>query len=214
MIAPCRQCLFKFFFRHVGELARGMSEILSMPASASSIGRLILRSDIGFSVSPISGLRPGGALGCLAIISPMRRCWTSPELRARQTAQALRLNASVQPALHECDYGRWAGSTLAEIATREPDAVDAWLRDPTAAPHGGEAIVELISRVATWLADERAHDRRAIAVTHPTIIRAAIVHAMQAPPQSFWRVDIRPLTVTRLSGTYERWNIGSSACAL
>ena len=44
------------------------------------------------------------------------QCWTSPELRTRQTAEALRLNASVQPALHECDYGRWAGSTLAEIA--------------------------------------------------------------------------------------------------
>ncbi len=33
------------------------------------------------------------------------RCWTSPELRTRQTADALRLNASVEPALHECDYG-------------------------------------------------------------------------------------------------------------
>ena len=69
------------------------------------------------------------------------QCWTSPELRARQTAKALRLNASVQPALHECDYGRWAGSTLAEIATREPDAVNAWLHDPTARPTAARLLL-------------------------------------------------------------------------
>ena len=32
--------------------------------------------------------------------------------------------------------------------------------------------------------------------------------------QSFRRVDIGPLTVTRLSGTDGRWNIVSSGCAL
>jgi broad specificity phosphatase PhoE len=142
------------------------------------------------------------------------RCWTSPELRTRQTAQALQLNASVQPGLRECDYGRWAGSTLAEIAAREPDALNTWLCDPAAAPHGGETILALIGRVAAWLADEQAHDRRSIAVTHSTIIRAAVVHVMQAPPQSFWRVDIAPLTVTRLSGADGRWNIVSSGCVL
>jgi broad specificity phosphatase PhoE len=139
-------------------------------------------------------------------------CWTGPELRTRQTAQALQLNATVQPALRECDYGRWAGGTLAEIAAREPDAVAAWLRDPGAAPHGGETILDLIGRVASWLADEQAHDRRSIAVTHATVIRAAVVHVMRAPPPSFWRIDIGPLTVTRLSGTDGRWNVVSSGC--
>lgn len=97
---------------------------------------------------------------------------------------------------------------------REPDALNTWLGDPTAAPHGGETILDLSRRVATWLADEQPHDRRSIAVTHSTIIRAAIVHAMQAPPQSFWRIDIGPLTVTRLSGIDGRWNVVSSGCAL
>jgi len=66
------------------------------------------------------------------------RCWTGAELRARQTAEALGLSASVQPMLRECDYGRWAGKTLTEIAACEPQAVDSWLNDPAAAPHGGE----------------------------------------------------------------------------
>src|SRR6516165_5245074 len=50
-------------------------------------------------------------------------CWTSPELRTRQTAEALGLIAIVQPVLRECDYGRWTGRTLSEIAADEPHAV-------------------------------------------------------------------------------------------
>jgi broad specificity phosphatase PhoE len=51
-------------------------------------------------------------------------CWTSPELRTRQTAEALELNASVQPMLRECDYGRWAGRAFGEIVAHEPDAAN------------------------------------------------------------------------------------------
>jgi broad specificity phosphatase PhoE len=142
-------------------------------------------------------------------------CWCSPELRTRQTADALGLSASVQPMLRECDYGRWAGKTLSEIVAQERQAAELWLRDSAAAPHGGETIVDLISRVATWLADEKARDQRSIAVTHATIIRAAIVHVMDAAPQSFWRIDIRPLSVTRLSSRGGGpWTIMSSGCAL
>src|SRR5262249_29458942 len=142
-------------------------------------------------------------------------CWCSPELRTRQTAGALGLSASVEPMLRECDYGRWAGKTFGEIVAQEPHAAESWLRDPAATPHGGEAIVDLIRRVATWLADEKARDRRSIVVTHATIIRAAIVHIMDAPPQSFWRIDIEPLSVTRLSSkSGSPWNIISSGCAV
>jgi broad specificity phosphatase PhoE len=141
-------------------------------------------------------------------------CWTSPELRTRQTAEALGLSASVEPMLRECDYGRWAGKTFSEIVAHEPDAVDSWLRDPAAAPHGGEPTLGLMHRVAIWLADEQMRDQRSITVTHSTIVRAAIIHAIDAPPQSFWRIDIGPLSATRLSGRNGRWNVVSSGCAL
>ena len=140
-------------------------------------------------------------------------CWTSAALRARETAAALGLSAGVEPKLRECDYGRWAGRSLSEIAAHEPDAAEAWRHDPAAAPHGGESVLDLIRRVAAWLADELARDRRSIAVTHATIIRAAIVHVLDAPPPSFWRIDVAPLSVTRLSGTGGRWTVLSSGCA-
>jgi broad specificity phosphatase PhoE len=138
------------------------------------------------------------------------RCWTSPELRTRQTAEALQLSASVQPVLRDCDYGDWNGRSFDDVCAREPEAATAWLRDPTATPHGGESILSLLQRVAGWLAGEQAQHQQSIVVTHATIIRAAIVYAIEAPPQSFWRIDIAPLSMTRLSGTNGRWNLRSA----
>jgi broad specificity phosphatase PhoE len=138
--------------------------------------------------------------------------WTSPELRTRQTAEVIQLTAIVQPLLHDCDHGRWAGSTFDDVLAREPEAVAAWLHDPAAAPHGGESILHLMHRVTEWLAGEQAFHRRSIVVTHPAIIRAAIVHAIGAAPPSFWRIDVAPLSITRLSGTKDRWNLVSANC--
>jgi broad specificity phosphatase PhoE len=135
------------------------------------------------------------------------RCWTSPELRARQTAEALHLNAISLSTLRDCDYGAWKGYTLDEILTRDPGAVERWLRDPAAEPHGGESLLSLMQRVAQWLEGEKAMDRHSILVTHATVIRAAVIHAIGAAPNSFWRTNIAPLSVTRLSAKDGSWNL-------
>ena len=140
--------------------------------------------------------------------------WTSPELRARQTAEALHLEATAQEALRDCDYGAWKGCPFADVQARDPEAVSAWLRDPGATPHGGESLLSLMQRVAQWLDAENATGRKTIVITHASIVRAAIVHALGAPPQSFWRIDIAPLSVTRLSGAHGRWNLTSAGCIL
>jgi len=140
------------------------------------------------------------------------RCLTSPALRARQTAEALQLDATVEPALRDCDYGRWAGFSFDLVQTQEPAALADWLRDPAAAPHGGEAILSLIERVGAWLDGQSAVPGKTIAVTHASVIRAAVVYAIGAPPQSLWRIDIAPLSITSLSGTEGRWNLVSANC--
>jgi broad specificity phosphatase PhoE len=142
------------------------------------------------------------------------RIWSSPELRARQTAQVLGLNATVEPALRDCDYGKWSGQSFEDVCAREPEAVATWLRDPAAAPHGGESLLAFMQRVAAWLAGELSQHHQAIVITHAAVIRAAIVHAIEATPQSFWRIDVAPLSCTRLSGTNGRWNLVSTGCAL
>lgn len=140
------------------------------------------------------------------------RYLTGPELRTRQTAAQLQFEAGVEPALRDCDYGSWAGCGFEAVCARDPQGISAWLHDPAATPHGGESILALMGRVAAWLAGEQPHHRRSIVVTHAGVVRAAIVHALGAPPQSFWRIDVAPLSITRLSGTEGRWNLLSTGC--
>ncbi|TSD89207.1 histidine phosphatase family protein [Mycobacterium sp. KBS0706] len=149
------------------------------------------------------------ALVRVAALQPMirraGRAWTSPALRARQTAAALSIDAIEEPALRDIDSGRWAGRRLEEIQAEEPESVIAWLADLDAAPHGGESLSALLGRAAAWL-DARAGDGGpGIAVTHAAVIRAAILHALAAPASSFWRIDIAPLSLTELSHDGRRW---------
>jgi broad specificity phosphatase PhoE len=137
------------------------------------------------------------------------RYLTSPALRASQTAEALGLVATPDPMLRDCDYGRWTGLSLNEVQAQEPDAVAEWLGNPGAAPNGGESVLAVMERVAGWLDAQLASPGVTVAVTHASVIRAAIVHAIEAGPRSFWRVDVAPLSLTRLSGDNGRWTLVS-----
>ena len=140
---------------------------------------------------------------------PADRCWTSPALRAGQTADALGLPASPEPRLRDCDYGRWSGRTIEAVQAQEPAAMAEWLSDPDAAPHGGESLASLLARVAGWLDAIGPAGGQVVAVTHAAVIRAAVVHAIGAPAHSFWRIDVPPMTLTRLSFAHGHWTLAS-----
>ncbi|WP_405568497.1 histidine phosphatase family protein [Streptomyces sp. NBC_01167] len=138
--------------------------------------------------------------------SELRYC--SPTVRSRATAQALGFAPMAQPALRDCDMGRWRGYTLAEVTAVEPGAVDAWLGDPRSAPHGGESLLAFISRIGGWLDTRPAEDGGTIvAVAEPSVVRAALVYALQAPPTSYWNVEVRSLSTVTLAGTAGRWSL-------
>jgi broad specificity phosphatase PhoE len=132
---------------------------------------------------------------------------TAPARAARDTAALLGFNADVEIALQDCDYGRWTGVASQEVAKCEPDAFAAWLNDPAAAAHGGESVITLIARVGSWLTESLTRDGATLAITHASVVRAAIVAALGAAPSSFARIDVAPLTVARLSGHAGRWNL-------
>jgi broad specificity phosphatase PhoE len=138
---------------------------------------------------------------------------SAPELRTQQTALALGLTASIAIELRDCDYGGWQGHELSTLQTQDPEGVAAWLADPAAAPHGGESIANLIGRVGGWL-DQLKEDGHTITVTHPAVIRGAVVHVLHAPLHSFWRVDIAPLTLTDLRFNGRVWTLRSCASSL
>ena len=133
--------------------------------------------------------------------------WSSPAARARQTAEALGLTATVAAELDECDFGAWGGRTLAELHADDPAAVAAWMEDPAAAPHGGESLLALLERVREWLAARAGDGSRVVAVTHAGVIRAALVCALDAPALAFWRLDVAPLSRTVLHAHDGRWTV-------
>ncbi|MFD5794963.1 histidine phosphatase family protein [Streptomyces diastatochromogenes] len=136
----------------------------------------------------------------------LRYC--SPTPRSRATGDALGYAPLVQLALRDCDMGRWRGLTLGEAMAREPDAVDAWLADPRSVPHGGESLLAFISRVGGWLDTRPVGDGgRIVAVAEPSVIRAALVYALKAPPATYWNIDVRPLSTTTVTGRSGRWNL-------
>jgi broad specificity phosphatase PhoE len=135
--------------------------------------------------------------------------WTSPARRAIETSGALNLSAEVDPQLRDMDLGRWAGQTFSDIETSEPQEMMHWLSDPSANPHGGESVEQLLARVRVWLGDVAQRRGRIAAVTHPAVIRAAIVVAIAATPLSFWRVDIVPLGMVELGSNGMRWTLKS-----
>ncbi|WP_030192920.1 histidine phosphatase family protein [Streptomyces sp. NRRL S-87] len=160
------------------------------------------------------GLVPLGA-------AELRYC--SPTPRSRATGEALGFAPLAQPALRECDMGRWRGLTLGEVAAREPAAVDAWLADPLSAPHGGESLTDFITRVGGWLdtralyfvhTDQRtAGDGAIVAVAEPSVVRAALVYALKVPPLTYWNVDVRPLAAVTLTGWAGCWQMSLRAAA-
>ena len=143
------------------------------------------------------------------VVGPVTRCFTSPAARARETAEALGLFAIADERLRECDFGRWTGRKFTQVLLREPRKLVKWIKDPASAPHGGETIPEVQFRVSDWLREQEREPGHTVAVTHSSVIRAAIVHVLQADLPSFWRIDITPLSRTELRTNGRRWVLRS-----
>ena len=133
--------------------------------------------------------------------------FVSPAVCARDTASALGLNAKVDAALADIDYGNWTGRRLADLAAQTPIDLTAWMHDPDAAPHGGESFSQAVKRIGEWLDTldvAQSNARDVIAVTHAAIIRAAVIHALAASSAIFPRIEIAPLTVVELHRSEQR----------
>jgi len=143
------------------------------------------------------------------LAAPVARCWSSPAARARETAAAMGLEPTVDERLRECDFGRWSGLKFSQVLLRSPRRLVKWIRDPASAPHGGESIPEVLNRVAAWLAEQEREPGHTVAITHSSVVRAALVHVLQAGLPAFWRIDLTPLSRTELRTNGRRWVLRS-----
>jgi broad specificity phosphatase PhoE len=56
-------------------------------------------------------------------------------------------------------------------------------------------------------------DGVAVAVTHGGVVKGAVVHALGAPLEAFWRIDAAPLAITELHAHDGRWTVTRVNCA-
>lgn len=104
----------------------------------------------------------------------------SPLGRARQTMELLRGRLDLPPhdyavddRLREIRYGRWEGSTLAEMQASDPDLFSARERDIwDVPPPGGESYAAVTARMRDWY---RSLTGDTVAVAHGGTARALLV---------------------------------------
>jgi broad specificity phosphatase PhoE len=139
------------------------------PTEWNAQGRVQGHTDIPLSdegLKKMRGLRPPFTAA---------RVFSSPLLRARQTAEAMGLENPVFDArLMEQNWGEWEGLTRAEILARDGEAAFARAGHGAAfRPPGGESTEELHQRVANFLREAAREESDAIAIAHLGVLRAA-----------------------------------------
>ncbi len=127
------------------------------------------------------------------------RAAIAPSRAARETAGSLGIAADVDERLRDTGWGAWSGRGFAEVQAAAPNALAAWLASPGAAVPGGEAMDAVVARTAGWLAEQAAGSGAVLAITHAMVIRAALAAALDLPVAGVMRIDIAPLSLTRLS---------------
>lgn len=138
-----------------------------------------------------------GALRELLIVA-------SPRRRAQQTAAAIAamVDAEIVTSqdIDEVDFGEWSGRTFLQLAD-DPD----WRRwneeRSCACTPAGESIAAIRERVLRHL--RRLQDeypgRSIVIVTHAEVIRALVLHWLEASVDGYHRLVISPASWTRVS---------------
>ena len=117
--------------------------------------------------------RRGRSESSLAFIaSPLGRARLTMELM-RQTMRLSPDDYALDDRLREIGYGRWEGSTLAQMQAADPEVfarrqADKW----TVAPPDGESYAQVQARVSDWYDSLRADT---VAVAHGGTARALMV---------------------------------------
>jgi broad specificity phosphatase PhoE len=121
--------------------------------------------------------------------------YSSPLLRARQTAQAIAepLGLAVHPhaGLNDINFGQLQGLTVPEARERWPDVVDAWFRTPHLAQlPAGEKLMEVSGRAMTAVNElvNRHPGETLVLVGHLVLNRVILLGITGLGLDRFWHI--------------------------
>lgn len=138
----------------------------------------------------------------------------TPLSRTPQTADRIFKAAAKDPvafeieaAFTEQNFGTWQDKTWDQLAD-DPAALQFWQDVETTPPPGGESARQVMIRVHKAIrrlsVDHRGCD--IVVVSHAGPIRAAVALALDLNAEAAMRLDIAPLSITRLDGFIDQDN--------
>ncbi len=134
---------------------------------------------------------------------PVERLYCSPLGRCVRTAntigEAFGLQAMPEVGLTDIDYGDWTGLGTDEVNRRWPPALAMWRATPHAfhVP-GGESLQDVAARAIDALVTilSTAGGNTVAIVTHDSVIRVLLCHAMGLPLASYWLLAPSPCGIS------------------
>ena len=128
------------------------------------------------------------------------KIYSSPQPRARETAEFLGDRIEIAPQLDEVDYGEWTGRNFEDLR-----AVDQWrnfnsLRSCTRIP-GGELMIQVQARVLELMEClSRRHPEMTIAlISHADVIRGALAYCLGMPLDFVLRLEVSPASTSMVA---------------
>ena len=106
--------------------------------------------------------------------------------------------------LREIGYGRWEGLTWDEIKTQHSADYQLWNANRNETPHGGEKLVDVAARIASFLQDIREHhvnDEQILIFAHGGSIAILLSSLIGLDPSQWWQFSLKncALSEVRLS---------------
>jgi alpha-ribazole phosphatase len=133
-----------------------------------------------------AGLVVAQSLGADPSLAGLNAVWSSPARRCRIAAEMIsdrrQLPLSIDPRLHEFDFGEWEGRKWDDIPRGD---FDRWAAEPmTFRPPGGETAADLLGRITEFVGERVAANEDCVIVSHggPLKILSAQFRGQQADP--------------------------------
>ena len=144
-------------------------------------------------------------------ISPLdcqyRKLFSSPLLRARESAERLAPNMEVdkQPLLMEINYGKAEGLSYAQLVEQYPEIAEAWKRGEDPSFPEGENSEMVRTRIDNYLQQLASVAGPSLNLSHNVVLRSLVGKLYQVAKEEQFKITIPHLLPLELIQREHRW---------
>ena len=151
------------------------------------------------------GVHQAHRLGEALAPLPITRVYTSPLVRARDTAARIArgrgLNFITDVRLREGSFGDWEGLSRSEVLARSPQnakILASWESDPSRSPPNGDSFEDIQARILAFVEElgDGSREQWTVVVSHVGPIKALLAAAIGAPSNVGRRLFLDPATIS------------------